>query len=462
MALGRREGERQEALWVPSETLRSPGHPFYDQLNSLLAHIDFDRRVEALFAPYYRECGRPGIPAGVYYRMLFVGYFERLASQRAIAWRCADSLSLRSFLGLRNDERVPDHSSLTRIRQRIPMEVDQAVHEMVLGLAATQDLLDGKTLGMDATLMAANAAMRNIVRRDSGKDWKEYVGQLAREEGVAIESDEDLRRFDKTRKKKRTSNRDWESPTDPDARITRLKDGTTRLGYKVQHAVDMESGIVVDADAHPGDKPDSEAMEEGVRSAQEHLDGGETEAEVEEVVADKGYHKTSVLAGLESDGIRTYIPERRERRQRRWTDKPEGWKEAVYGNRRRVRGERGRRLQRGRGEKVERSFAHAVDGGGRRRLTLRGLQNVKRWVLMTAVAMNLGTILRDALGVGTPKMLADLAAALHSLEICAREALNGAASGLWCLVGRFCQPIRPETHSRHLAAHALPAMGRAA
>jgi hypothetical protein len=302
---------------------------------------------------------------------------------------------------------------------------------MVLGLAATQDLLEGKTLGVDTTLVRACAAMRNIVRKDSGKDWKEYVRDLAREEGVEIESEEDLRRYDRKRGKKKTSNRDWESPADPDARITKMKDGTTGLGYKVQNAVDMESGIVVDADAFPADTPDAAALEEGARSAQEHLDGGETGAKVEEIVADKGYHKAATLADVSGKGIRTYIPERRESRKRRWADKPTAWKDAVYGNRRRVKGERGRRLQRSRGEKVERSFAHAFDGGGRRRMTLRGLGNLRRFVLLTAVAMNLGTILRASLGAGTPKMLAETLSRGQFATRTARRILQQATSAFW-------------------------------
>ncbi len=421
MALGRRNGDEQGALWVSGEQMRSPGHPFYDALNRLLASVDFDSRLEELCEPYYREGGRLGIPPGVYYRMLFVGYFEGLPSQRAIEWRCADSLSLRSYLGLSATDRVPDHSSLTRIRQRLPLEIDEAVHRMVLGLAATKDLLEGKTLGVDATLIEACAAMRRIVRRADGKDWKQYVEGLGEQEGVEIEDDEDLRRYDRKRRGKRVSNKDWESPTDPDARITKMKDGRTRLGFKVQHAVDMESGIVVDASAHTADTADSAAIEESVLSAQLHLEEAGTDSQVAEVVADKGYHKAEVLATLADHGVRTYVPERRDARRRRWTNKPAGWKDAVYANRRRVKGTHGKALQRRRGEMVERSFAHACDSGGMRRSTLRGLLGVHRRALVQAVAMNLGTILRSMIGVGTPKRMAErsrdlLAAAIGALR----------------------------------------------
>lgn len=412
MALGKRRGERQGSLWVPAERVRSPGHPFYDALNRLLASVEFDSKLEELCEPYYREGGRPGIPPGVYYRMLFVGYFEGLPSQRAIEWRCSDSLSLRHYLGLSPTERVPDHSSLTRIRKRLPIEIDEAVHRMVLGVAAMKDLLEGKTLGVDATLIQACAAMRRIVRREDGKGWKQYVEGLAEEEGVEIEDDEDLRRYDKKRGGKRVSNKEWESPTDEDARITKMKDGRTRLGFKIQHAVDMDSGIVVDAAAHTADTADSAAIEESVLSAQVHLEEAGTDCEVAEVVADKGYHKAEVLADLAAHGVRTYVPERRDVRRRRWTNKPAGWKDAVYANRRRVKGARGKALQRRRGEMVERSFAHACGSGAMRRSTLLGLLNVHRRALVQAVAMNLGTILRSMLGAGTPKGLAERSRAL--------------------------------------------------
>lgn len=439
MALGKRGGEKQGALWVPSDRLRSPGHPFYDALNRLLASVDFDTQLEKLCEPYYREGGRPGIPPGVYYRMLFVGYFEGLGSQRAIEWRCADSLSLRSYLGLSATERVPDHSSLTRIRQRLPLEIDEAVHRMVLGLAATRDLLEGKTLGVDATLIEACAAMRRIVRREDGRDWKQYVEGLAEQEGVEIKDDEDLRRFDRKRRGKRVSNKDWKSPTDPDARITKMKDGRTRLGFKIQHAVDMESGIVVDASAQTAETADSAGIEAGVRSAQEHLDEAGTGCEVAEVVADKGYHKAEVLAGLADMGVRTYVPERRDARRRRWTDKPAEWKAAVYGNRRRVKGSHGKELQRRRGEMVERSFAHACESGGMRRSTLRGLASVHRRAVVQAVSMNLGTILRAVLGVGTPKRLAELSGALLAAGIGSLRASRAACNALTARIAQLAR-----------------------
>ena len=415
MALGRRSGE-QQAMWVATtDVARSPGHPFYDALNRLLRDADFDRRVEALCAPHYAKSGRPSVPPGVYYRMLFIGYFEGIDSQRGIAWRCADSLSLRDFLGIVPTARTPDHSTLTLIRQRLPLSIDEQVFQLVLELAAGEGLIDGKTIGVDATLVEANAAMKTIVRKGTREDWRAFVTRLAKEQGVEIKDDEDLRRFDKTRKGKKTSNEEWESSTDPDSRIMRMKDGTTHLSYKVEHAVDLETGIVVAAAAHAGTASDGDTLKESVLTAQANVETANPDAVVEEAVADKGYHKAETLAELASWGVRSYVPERREKNQRRWTDKPEGHEAAFRANRRRGRGARSPALQRLRSERVERTFAHACETGGGRRMWLRGLANVHRWHLVRIAGLNLGTILRARIGRGTPRGLADLSASLSTL-----------------------------------------------
>jgi transposase len=416
MALGRRAGE-QQAMWVATtELARSPGHPFYDALNRLLRDAEFDRRVEALCEPYYAKCGRPSVPPGVYYRMLFIGYFEGIDSQRGIAWRCADSLSLRDFLGIAPTSRTPEHSTLTLIRQRLPIEVDEQVFQIVLALAAGEGLVDGRTIGVDATLLEANAAMKTIVRKGTREDWRAFVTRLAKEQGVEIKDDDDLRRFDKTRKGKKTSNEEWESSSDPDSRIMRMKDGTTHLSYKVEHAVDLATGIVVAATAHAGSAADGETLKESVLTAQINVEAAAEDAVVEEIVADKGYHKAETLAQMAEWEVRTYVPERRAKHDRRWTDKPESHKDAVYANRRRVRGARSAALQRLRSEKVERTFAHACETGGGRRMWLRGLANVHRWHLVRIAGLNLGVILRARIGRGTPRGLADLSAALSTLQ----------------------------------------------
>src|SRR5436305_28277 len=245
MAMGKRK-PRQESLFVPTERLlHSAGHPFYERLNTLLAEADFDGWLERRCVSSYEQeepRGRPSIAPGIYFRMLLIGYFEGIDSQRGIAWRCADSLSLRSFLGVPLTEPTPDHSTLTNTRQRLAAEIFEEVFQFVLGIAHVKQLLAGKTVGVDSTTLEANAAMKSIVRRDTGEDWKQFVTRLMREEGVVgaeeQPSDEEVRRFDKKRKNKKVSNADWQSPTDPDARIARMKDGTTHLAYKAEHVVD--------------------------------------------------------------------------------------------------------------------------------------------------------------------------------------------------------------------------------
>jgi len=420
MAMGRRNVEAQGQLWVPTSQLpRSPGHVFYVKLNELLAEAGFDRWVENLCQPYYAETGRPGIPPGVYFRMLLVGYFEGISSQRGIAWRCADSLSLRKFLGLASNEESPDHSSLSVIRERLPHEVHVAVFEWVLTLAREKHALNGKTLGVDSTTLEANAAMKSIVRKDTGDDWKTYLTTLMRAAG-AIGPDEkptveELKRFDKSRQNKTVSNDEWESPHDPDSRITKMKDGTTHLAYKAEHAVDLDTDMIVAAEIYHADQSDTFTLEDTVNAAQLQLHESGSHVEVKDVVADKGYHANEVLETFaEETPYRTYIPEPKlpAGRQRVWIDKPETQRAAVYANRRRSRGERGRRLQRQRSERVERSFAHMCETGGARRTWLCGIDKVRKRYLMAAAAHNLGRLMRALFGMGTPRGLPAAAGAL--------------------------------------------------
>ncbi|GIW80797.1 MAG: DDE transposase [Gemmatales bacterium] len=356
MALGKRKREQQE-MWVATTDLpKSPGHPFYRKLNQLLAEAGFDDWVERLCAPFYHAVmGRPSIPPGVYFRMILVGYFEGVSSQRGIAWRCSDSRSLAEFLGYGPQERTPDHSSMSRTQQRLPLEVHEQVFAFVLRLAADKKLLHGKTVAVDSTMLEANAAMKSIVRKETGEDYKEYLRRLAEAEGIKEANDEDLRRFDQSRKDKKVSNEEWESKTDADSRIARMKDGTTRLAYKAEHVVDMQSDLVLAATISPADHSDAQTLCDSVMQAQ--INVGE-KVEIEEAVADKGYHKASTLEMCAFMKWRTYIPEPKRRHRHRWTDKPPEYRAAVYGNRRRVRGARGKRLQRLRSELTERSFAH--------------------------------------------------------------------------------------------------------
>jgi transposase len=409
MALGKHREEQQE-MWVATTSLpKSVGHVFYRKLNRLLAEADFDRTVEKMCEPYYHtHLGRPSIPPGVYFRMLLVGYYEGIGSQRGIAWRCADSLSLREFLGVPLTEETPDHSSLTRVRDRLPLEAHAAVFQWVLALAAEKKMLPGKTVAVDATTLEADAAMKSIVRRDTGEDWNEYLRRLMKEcEGVENPTDEELRRFDKQRKDKRVSNDEWVSETDPDSRITKMKDGTTHLAYKAEHVVDLKTELVLAASIRHADEGDAETMVDSVMEAQTNLSEAGIEVEITEAVADKGYHATDTIELAETVNVRTYIPERKIKGdgRRNWQDVPEEKRRAFRNNRRRVRGARSKRLQRLRSELVERSFAHVCDTGGARRSWLHGIEKVQKRYLIAAVARNLGLVMRKLFGIGTPRGL---------------------------------------------------------
>jgi transposase len=430
MGMGRRQAQRQADLFVATTALpRSPGHAFYDKLNQLLAEAGFDPHVEALCQPYYADgAGRDSIPPGVYFRMLLVGYFEALDSQRAIAWRCADSLSLRAFLGVPWNEATPDHSSLTKIRQRLPVAVHEQVFLYVLKVAQDRQLLRGKTVAVDATTLEANAALRGIVRKDTGEDWKGFLRRLLAEQGVENPTDEEVRRFDKGRKKK-VSNQEWQSPTDPDSRIAKMKDGTTHLAYKAEHTVDLDSEFVLSAAVHPADQSDPATLVGSLLQAQANLALAGSAQEIEEAVTDKGYHKAEALAECAHWGTRTYIPEPKGKRYK-WEDKPEEWRRATEANRRRVKGARSKRLQKRRSEVVERSFAHVCETGGGRRTWLRGLVDVTKRYVVQVAAHNLGLLMRKLFGVGKPKALqgrgslAGLAGVLDWLA-----ALRGGRSG---------------------------------
>jgi len=406
MALGKRKREQQELLVATTSLPQSPGHPFYEKLNGLLSEAEFDEYVEELCRPYYADgVGRPGIPPGVYFRMLFIGYFEGLDSQRAIAWRCHDSRSLQSFLGYALTAPTPDHSSLTVIRQRLPLAVHEQVFARVLQIAQERNLLKGQTVAVDSTFIEAEAAMKSIVRRANGDDWKEYLRKLAVESGLENPTDEDLRKFDRKRKGKKVSNDEWFNPHDPDAKIARMKDGRTHLAYKTEHAVDLDSDLALAAPVYLADEGDTATLPQTVTMAQTNLMLAGSEAEIQDAAADKGYHSTETLTWGQSFGIRTYIPERESQWARRWTDKSEEEKRAVYNNRRRVRGKRGKRLGRLRSEYTERSFAHTCETGGARRSRLRGLIDVAKRYLMYVAGRNLGVIMRALFGMGTPKSL---------------------------------------------------------
>lgn len=422
MAMGKRETERQDDLFITHDRLpKSPGHVFYIKLNQLLAEAGFDQWLEALCEPCYANGkGRPSIPPGVYFRMLLVGYFEGINSQRGIAWRCSDSLSLRDFLGIPLGEDSPDHSSLSYIRNRLPLEVHAEVFVKVLAIAQEKKLLKGKTVAVDSTTLEANAAMKSIVRRDTEENWNEYLTRLMHEQGLLQEGEEptaeELRRFDKSRKNKKVSNDEWQSPTDPDARIARMKDGTTHLAYKAEHVVDLDSELLLAAEVYDATAGDAQTLEDSVVQAQVNQQSAGSDQEIQEAVADKGYHSNETLTNFaEHQTIRTYIPEPRRPHGCTWTDKPPEQKAAVYANRRRTCGQRGRKLQRLRSERVERTFAHVCETGGARRTWLRTIDKVRKRYLISAAAHNLGVLMRKLFNMGTPRGLQQFQQGLEGL-----------------------------------------------
>jgi transposase len=417
MAMGtRKKRERQESLWYGSELPAAPGHPFYGRLNGVLEKADFDCFCEKSCAGFYHpKLGRPSLAPGLYFRIMMIGFFEGIDSERGIAWRLADSLTLRQFLSIGLDEQTPDHVTISRTRRLINPETHQRIFNWVLERLARGGLIKGKTIGVDSTTLEANAAMKSIVRRDSGESYNEYLKRVATAEGVETTDAASLRRMDRKRKKK-TSNEDWASPSDAEAEITKLKDGRTALAYKAENAVDMETGAIVAVTTHGGAAADTATVEETVLEAGVAVAGLVAEATpqgnypvhpdgIQEVVADKGYHSNDVAVALQDLEVRTYIAEP-ERGERNWNGKA-AEKEAVYANRRRVRGQRGKQLQRGRGEKIERNFAHQFDTGGMDRLWVRGLENVHKKLLIQAAACNLALLMRSFYGTGKPKAAHD-------------------------------------------------------
>jgi transposase len=410
MALGR-QGTRQTDLMLSwAELPRSPGHAFYDRLQAVLIEAGFDGFAETQGAPYYASRrGRPSLPPGRYFRMHLVGYFEGIDSERGLEWRCSDSLSLREFLRLETTEAVPDHSWLSKTRSRLPLEVHEAVFAWVLERLAEHGLIKGERIGVDASTMEANAALRAIVRRDSGESYREMLKRLAVESGIATPTAEDLIRLDRKRKGKgkRLSNEDWTSPVDPEARIAKLKDGRTHLAYKPEHAVDLDTGAIIAAEIHPADQGDTTTLPETLAAAEANLaavDAAPTPEEPAELVADKGYHSRDGLKDLEDGAWKSRIAEKKQPDVSRWHGDEEA-RRAVYNNRARLRSGVAKEAFRLRAELVERSFALVLDRGGMRRAWLRGGENLRKRYLVHVAGYNLGLIMRLLLGAGTPREL---------------------------------------------------------
>lgn len=433
MAMGRRSREKQPALWVAAvELARSPGHPFYQRLNRILTDAGFDTFVETKCAQFYADrLGRPSLAPSVYFRLLLIGYFEGVDSERGIAWRVADSLTLREFLGYALSDAPPDHSTISRNRRLIDLETHQAVFSWALVELSKRGLLKGKTLGVDSTTLEANAALRTIVRRDSGEGYNEFLEKLAKASGIETPTRQDLAKIDKNRSRK-GSNDDWEHPHDPDAKITKMKDGRTHLAHKAEHAVDMETGAVVAVRVDSANAGDTQTvgdlLDEVIDNLSDVMDDPEAAEQLSEelaaeLVADKGYHSNAVLTDCQNLGIRTFISEPN-RGRRNWKGKAVE-QQATYGNRRRTRRAKGQRLQRRRGELIERGFAHCYDTGGMRRTHLRNHSNILKRLLIHVAGFNLSLVMRELMGAGKPRafqgrVAAVLAALWHFIAIHSR------------------------------------------
>jgi len=439
-------------MWVATRDLpKSPGHPFYQRLNQVLAANSFDAFVEAACRRFYAaKLGRPSLPPGRYFRLMLLGYFEGLSSERGMAWRAADSLAIRSFLGLEVDEAAPDHSTISRTRRLIDVESHERVFTWVLERLAKQGLLVGATIGIDATTLEANAAMRSIVRLDTGASYEEFLKGLAKASGIRTPTREALARLDRRRKKK-ASNDDWTSPSDPDAKITKMKDGRTHLAHKAEHAVDVDTGAIVAVTVQGADQGDTSTIGKTLEEAKEQLNSVMEKAEeplhpdgLSEVVADKGYHSDRTMVELEDQGLRSYVSEP-ERGRRKWKDDMIA-QQAVYANRRRIRGERGKRLHRMRGELIERPFAHLYETGGMRRTHLRGHTNILKRLLIHTAGFNLGLVMRRSIGVGTPRGLQGAVQAL--LGSLARLTSSMAAVLDDLIADLHSNPLRPRACER--------------
>ncbi len=409
----------QAEFWVATHQMpKSPKGTFYSKLDETLERLGFADKVRRICAPAYKQSnvGRPGIDPVVYLKMIMVGFFEDLPSERAIAARCADSIAIRRFLNYELDENTPDHSSLTIIRQRLGLELHQKVFTLCLEALQEHGLLRGKNLGLDSSVMEANASLRALVHRNTAEQYWDYVKRLAAEQGIDPEDTAAVRKFDCQRPGK-GSNQDWENPHDPDAKIGPRKHGGTDMIYKPETVVDLDTGAIVQAEVQPGDQADHQGLATKVLEAQETINEARGEAAntltVETVTADKGYYAVDELQALQREEIKTVIADPVLNRRLEKLGPPQ--RQAVQTARRSTQSKYGKALLRRRGMHIERSFAHILDCGGMRRATLRGWENLNKRFKLAAAFYNLSQLMRQLFGFGTPKQLAALARALFSL-----------------------------------------------
>ncbi|MEO6325202.1 MAG: transposase, partial [Thermoanaerobaculia bacterium] len=387
MAMGRKELDRQDVMWIAAdEIVRGEGHVFYRALNNLFKRHDFDSFAEGVVEKsrvFSNGVGRPSVAPGIYFRMTLVGYFEGLSSERGIAWRCADSMSLREFLGYEMTKEMPDHSTLSRWRRKLPLSVHRAVFEWIVRLARQEGILKGRKIAIDSTTLEANAAMKTIVRKADGATYQQYLKKLAQAEGIENPKAQDLQRMDRKRKTKKVSNRTWKSESDGDARIARMNAGNTRMAYKVENAIDIESRITVAAEVHLADQGDTATIHKTLLAADETTMKAGVEGGIKTVIADRGYHSDAVLLNMHAKGYRGYVAEPKrgtrnwqKQRRRDGDEAVAARQQAFYANRRRGQSKAGKQLQKKRAEFPERAFAHLKRTGGLARVFVRGRREV--------------------------------------------------------------------------------------
>jgi transposase len=403
--LRKKKREVQPSFWIPRESIQAvPSIPFWDRVNVALEKTGFGDSARELCAPYYAPgIGAPSVDPEVFFKMLMVGFMEGVSSNRGIAARCADSLSVRHFLGYGLTETTPDHSTLTVIRDRFPEPVFRSVFELTLKALREAKLLKGRHLGIDSTTVEANAAMRSLMHRFTGETYLKYVQRLAKEAGVDPRDDDAVRRFDATREGKKMSNEDWVNPHDPDARIARMKDKTTNMAYQQEHVTDLESGAIVDVRTRHADSGEADGLADRIIETEGRLNRAigrlKSDRTVEDVTADKGYHKLDEIVKLQRHGQTTIIPEAK--RTRNEEEMTQGERRAYRRNARSVRTKYGKKLKKKRCELTERSFAHTMEAADMRRTRLRGLEKNQKRSLMGAMCFNFCLFFRNVIGFGT-------------------------------------------------------------
>ena len=442
----------QSEFWIPADQVVSSAKSgFYAKLEETLESFGFAAKVCVLCAPAYDKSGvgRPGIDPVVYLKMIMVGFFEDLPSERAIAARCADSMSIRAFLKYELNEKTPEHSSFTVIRQRLGLEIYERIFTLTLQALREHGLLRGKNLGIDSSVIEANASLRALVHRNTEEQYWDYVKRLAAESGIDPEDTAAVRKFDRHRPGK-GSNQEWVNPYDPNAKMGRTKDGATDMIYKPEAVVDLDTGAIVQAQVQPGDEADHKNMAGRILAAQQNINRACEEKldtlTVQSVTSDKGYYAVSELQTFQGEAIRTVIVDPIDNRRLEKLEPDQ--RQAVLTARRSVTSKSGKDLLRRRGMHIERSFAHILDCGGMRRTTLRGWENLNKRYKLAAGFYNLSQLMRKLFGFGTPKQLAALARRLYLqwtcfLELLAVMACQITSAGilLWQSRRKFCPTV---------------------